>query len=76
MYRLFRKRYYFALPHSVLVFAGRNTPHGGIQGMVEDTNPLGGWSLLSDEMRMRWVAFCYNRPSSGGYELFWEEVKP
>ncbi len=74
--RLFRKRYLFALPHSALVFA-RRTPYGGIQGMVEEANPIGGWSLWSDEMEMRWLALCYNRPSSGGlYGIDWQEVRP
>ncbi len=74
--RLFRKKYYFALPESAIVFLA-SLPSGGIEGMVRATNPLGGWSFYKDEMRMQWVALCYNRPDSGGFEnVCWEEVKP
>ncbi len=75
LYRLFRKRYYFALSHSAMVFAAR-LPYGGIEGMIREANPFGGWQFYSDEMLMRWVALCYNRPTCGGFDgIFWEEVK-
>ncbi len=76
VYTLFRRRYYFALPESAMMVVS-SLPPSGIEGMVRATNPLGGWSFWKDEMRMRWVALCYNRPSSGGFEnALWEQVKP
>ncbi len=63
--RLFCRRYKFFLPQNALLFT--KSPNVNILRMVSEKNRTGNWFLWYDEIRMGWMAFCYNRPGDGGY---------